>query len=114
MSADRPGRFRPGFEWDERKAAENLRKHGVSFEEAASVFWTDDFSVELYDPEHSDDEEERFITIGFSENAAPLLVVHCERSDRVSRAELVRILSARRADATAKRRYREEQRRRKR
>jgi uncharacterized protein len=113
MSADHPGSFPEGFEWDVRKAAENLRKHGVSFREAASVFWTDDFAVELYDPEHSE-EEERFVTIGFSESAALLLVVHCERLDQTSGNEVVRILSARRADASAKKRYQEGQRRRKR
>jgi hypothetical protein len=100
-----------GFEWDDAKAAENLRKHGVSFEEAASVFWTDAYAVELYDAEHSDGEE-RFVTIGFSERAALLLVVHCARVEATSGEERIRIVSAWRANAEARERYSRYQRRR--
>lgn len=74
------------FEWDERKAAANLEKHGVSFEEAASVFLDLDY-VLVRDPSHPD----RFTALGFSALARVLVVVHGERGERV------RIISARSA-----------------
>lgn len=69
------------FEWDPDKAAANLEKHGVSFEEAATVF--DDPLADSYeDPDHSDGEQ-RFLTFGFSRDGRPLVVGHCDRDDRV-------------------------------
>lgn len=75
------------FEWDDAKAAYNLKKHGVSFTEASSVFY-DLLSVNFDDPDHSD-EEERFIIIGQSSGGRLLFVAHTDRGDRI------RIISAR-------------------
>lgn len=75
------------FEWDPIKAELNLAKHGVSFEEANTVF-DDLFSIELYDPDHSDTEE-RFIIIGESKDHRKLIISYTERENRV------RIISAR-------------------
>ena len=75
------------FEWDARKAAENLRKHKVSFVEAATVFG-DRLAVTDYDPDHSLGED-RYITIGWSYRRRLLMVAHAERGDRT------RIISAR-------------------
>ena len=79
------------FEWDQPKATANLRKHGVSFEEAQSVFY-DEFAIQFYDDEHSK-EEERFLLLGMSDTARLLLVCHCEREA----GDLIRIISARKA-----------------
>jgi uncharacterized DUF497 family protein len=75
------------FEWDPRKAVENLAKHGVSFEEAATVF-RDSLSATGSDPDHSVDEE-RFITFGLSSGGRLLAVAHTDRDDTI------RIISAR-------------------
>lgn len=77
------------YEWDAAKARANLRKHKVSFEEAASVF-LDRFALTYQDPDHSD-EEDREITVGFSSKKRALFVSHCERGDRI------RIINARKA-----------------
>lgn len=79
------------FDWDPAKAASNLRKHGVSFEDARSVFY-DEFAVQFYDEPHSSDEE-RFLMLGMSSGAQLLLVCHCERDG----GGVVRIISARKA-----------------
>ena len=79
------------FEWDPEKALANEKKHGVSFEEAQSVFY-DDFARQFYDPEHSESED-RFLMLGMSNQSRVLLVCHCERSD----GDVIRIISARRA-----------------
>ncbi|MBP7422491.1 MAG: BrnT family toxin [Sulfuritalea sp.] len=79
------------FEWDLAKAVANLRKHGVSFEEAQSVFY-DEFAVQFYDDGHSGDEE-RFLLLGMSTGASLLLVCHCERDS----GSTIRIISARKA-----------------
>lgn len=79
------------FSWDSAKAAVNLKKHGVSFDEAQTVFY-DDFAVQFFDDSHSEDEE-RFLMLGMSTGANLLLVCHCEREA----GELIRIISARRA-----------------
>jgi uncharacterized protein len=79
------------FEWDPAKARANLKKHGVSFEEAQSVFH-DEFAVQFFDEEHSSDEE-RFLMLGMSVDANVLIVCHCERSD----GNVIRIISARKA-----------------
>lgn len=70
-----------GFEWDPAKAASNLQKHGVSFEEAATVF-DDPLSLTICDPDHSEDEE-RFVTIGQSKNGTLVVVSHCDRANRI-------------------------------
>lgn len=80
-----------GFEWDSAKATVNLRKHGVSFEEAQSVFY-DEFAVQFFDEEHSADEE-RFLLLGMSTEAHLLLICHCERET----GNIIRIISARKA-----------------
>ena len=80
------------FDWDPGKAASNLRKHGVSFEEAQSVFY-DEFAIQFFDEAHSSDNEERFLMLGMSSGAHLLLVCHCERDD----GGVVRIISARKA-----------------
>ena len=77
------------FEWDDAKAAANLSKHGVSFEEAAEVFYDPNASDD-YDREHSD-EEPRFFIIGLSSRRR-LYVIYAERQ-----GDAVRIISARRA-----------------
>lgn len=74
------------FEWDAEKAASNLRKHGVSFEEAASVF--SDLNYVLVADSTSPD---RYVALGYSSLARLVIVVHCERAERL------RIISARRA-----------------
>jgi uncharacterized DUF497 family protein len=79
------------FEWDPKKAASNAAKHGVSFEEAKTVFYDEDALV-ILDPEHSLDEE-RFIIMGRSSKPRILVVVHCFRKTGSS----IRIISARRA-----------------
>mgnify|MGYP003581883346 FL=1 len=79
------------FEWDPAKAASNLRKHGVSFEEAQTVFY-DEFAVQFYDEPHSA-EEDRFLMLGMSSGAHLLLVCHCERDG----GDIIRIISARKA-----------------
>lgn len=79
------------FTWDATKAAHNRRKHGVSFEEAQSVFY-DDYAQLVADPDHSR-EEDRFILLGRSSQMRLLIVCHCYReSDSV-----IRIISARKA-----------------
>lgn len=79
------------FDWDPAKAASNLRKHGVSFEEARSVFY-DEFALQFYDEPHSS-QEARFLMLGMSSDANLLLVCHCERDDE----RVIRIISARKA-----------------
>lgn len=79
------------FEWDPKKAASNLKKHGVSFEEASTAFW-DDHALVIDDPDHSLDEE-RFVLLGLSSNVRLVTVVHCFRGAD----DVIRIISARRA-----------------
>lgn len=81
------------FEWGEDKAAANAKKHGVTFEEAQSVFF-DDRARLIDDPDHSEDEE-RFILLGLSGTLRLLVVCHCYRS----KGNLIRIISARKATA---------------
>ena len=69
------------FEWDEEKARGNLRRHGVSFSAAASVFG-DPLSVTIADPQHSADEA-RFVTLGESTTRRLVVVVHTERGNRI-------------------------------
>ena len=86
------------FEWNAAKARANARKHGVTFEEAATVF-LDDLAVSYEDPVHSD----RFILIGTSLQSNLLLIVFAERAG----GDLVRIISARRATRRERRAYAE-------
>jgi len=79
------------FEWDQPKAMANLKKHGISFEEAQSVFY-DEFAIQFYDDDHSSSED-RFIMLGMSSSARVLVVCHCERES----GDLIRIISARKA-----------------
>lgn len=79
------------FEWDEAKSRTNLKKHGVSFEEARSVFF-DEYAMQFYDKGHSS-EEDRFIMLGMSNLSRVLVVCHCERVG----SSVVRIISARKA-----------------
>jgi len=85
------------FEWDPKKAAGNARKHGVAFEEAATVF-TDPAARTFSDPDHSISEH-REITIGHSGSGRILFVAHTERAGRH------RIISARRATQRERRQY---------
>ena len=80
------------FEWDERKSKSNRRKHGVSFEEAQTAF-SDEHGLLIDDPEHSDDED-RFVLLGMSSALRILVVCHCFRAD----GDVIRIISARKAD----------------
>jgi uncharacterized DUF497 family protein len=77
------------FEWDPRKAAANLRKHGVSFEDAQSVF-ADERARLIDDPDHSADED-RFVLLGLSSSLRLLVVAHCYREA----GGVIRIISAR-------------------
>ncbi len=79
------------FEWDDIKNKTNLQKHGISFEEAQTVFF-DDNAIEFDDPDHSF-EEERFLLLGFSQTLKILVVCHCYRNDE----SVIRIISARKA-----------------
>ncbi len=85
------------FEWDPRKAEANLRKHGVSFDEASTVFG-DPLAATVTDPDHSADEA-RFITIGQSSSSLLVVVVHADRG------EVIRIISARRPTLGEKKKY---------
>ena len=87
------------FEWDTRKAAANLAKHGVSFEEAATVFG-DPLGRILTDPRNSS-EEERFVLLGLWQDQRLLTVMY------VDRGEAIRIMSARRATRPERRDYEE-------
>ena len=80
------------FEWDEKKSLENERKHGMTFEEAQTVF-LDEHAISYYDPDHSEDED-RFIMLGLSIKMRALIVCHCYRSDD----KVIRIISARKAN----------------
>jgi hypothetical protein len=87
------------FEWDERKNTMNVRKHGVSFDEAASVF-ADENALLLDDPDHSKDED-RFILMGLSQSLRILLVFHGFREEE----DVIRIISARRASRAEREHY---------
>lgn len=87
------------FEWDERKNTTNKRKHGISFEEAQTLF-SDDHALIIGDPDASD-EEDRFLLLGLSSALRMLVVCHCyRRKDTV-----LRIISARKADRQEQQQY---------
>ncbi len=87
------------FDWDPKKALQNLEKHGVSFDEASTAF-QDTTSITISDPLHSADED-RFVLLGYSHRNRLLTVVHTERGDRI------RIVSARPATRKERLRYEE-------
>jgi uncharacterized DUF497 family protein len=90
------------FDWSDRKAATNLEKHGVSFEEAVTVFG-DPLALDIDDPDHSD-EECRFLIIGNSENRQ-LLVVSYTHAGADPNVDVIRIITARRVEPRERRRY---------
>jgi uncharacterized protein len=87
------------FEWDPAKAEANLKEHGVSFDEATTVF-RDTLSITISDPDHSDSKD-RFIDIGMSYRMQLLVVSYTERQDKI------RIISARRATRAERKSYEE-------
>lgn len=91
------------FEWDERKAKINLDKHGISFDEARTVF--NDPMLLTYPDEYHSDDEERLISIGYSSRQRILLVVHTEQN--TNDELLIRIISSRRATAIERKVYEE-------
>ncbi len=87
------------FESDPEKNRQNRRKHGVTFEEAETVF-ADEYGLFMADPDHSDDED-RFVLLGLSSGLRTLVVCHCYRKAD----DVVRIFSARKADASERALY---------
>jgi len=87
------------IEWDQAKNRSNKRKHGVSFEEAETVFYDD--SAILVEDDDPDEPEERFVLLGMSAGLRTLVVCHCYREDD----HVIRIISARRADRQERRDY---------
>jgi len=87
------------FDWDDQKEATNIKKHGISFREATSVFF-DVNAIQFFDPDHSDDED-RFILLGLSVTLKTLVVCHCFREGET----VVRIISARKANKEEEREY---------
>lgn len=85
------------YQWDDDKAESNLQKHKVGFEEAKTVF-DDEFLITIYDTLHSD-EEDRYISIGMSNQGRLLVVVHTDREDKI------RIISGRVATSAERRNY---------
>jgi uncharacterized protein len=88
------------FEWDARKAVANLKKHGVSFDQARTVFF-DEHAKLIDDPDHSDGED-RFVLLGLSSSLKVLLVCHCYREE----GNVIRIISARKASTHETKEYR--------
>ena len=87
------------FERDERKNRDNQRKHGISFEEARTVFF-DEGALLIADPDHSESEE-RFVLLGLSSALRNLVVCHCYRSG----AGAIRLISARKANRAERKKY---------
>ena len=88
------------FEWDEKKNRSNQKKHGISFEEAQTVFF-DEEALEFFDPDHSE-AEDRFLLLGRSFNLRVLVVCHCYRQGN----QTIRIISARKATRKEQTSYR--------
>jgi len=80
------------FEWNNQKDKINTKKHGVSFDEARTVFY-DEYAIQYFDPEHSKNED-RFLLLGISFKLKTLVVCHCFRQEET----VIRIISARKAD----------------
>jgi uncharacterized DUF497 family protein len=87
------------FEWDTAKAVTNIKKPGVSFEEAKSVFF-DEFAVQFFD-QNNTDTEDRFLMLGMSNETNLLLICHCERDD----GNAIRVISARKATKNESKNY---------
>ena len=87
------------FDWDPKKDVANQRKHGVSFEEASTVF-SDERALLIDDPDHSEDEE-RFIVLGLSAGLRTLVVCHCYREAQ----DVIRLISARKASKREREAY---------
>ena len=87
------------FEWHSTKSAINAKKHGISFDEAKSVF-SDENAKLISDPDHSDDED-RFLLLGVSVRLRTLVVCHCYRGDD----NIIRIISARKATTSESKKY---------
>jgi uncharacterized DUF497 family protein len=87
------------FEWDKRKETANIKKHGVSFDEARTVFY-DENAIQFYDPDHSEIED-RFIMLGISFKLRILVVCHCVRESE----KIIRIISARKTDIDEENEY---------
>lgn len=88
------------FDWEPVKAKENLKKHGVSFDEAQSVFY-DEYATEFYDDTHSE-WEDRFLLLGLSSHLRLVMVCHCYREND----SVIRIISARKATTNEAKFYR--------
>ena len=88
------------IEWDTSKARANLRKHGITFDEAETAF-SDDNALLLFDPDHSTVDEERLVLIGISIALRVLVVIHCERDS----GDTIRLISARRATKSERAQY---------
>ena len=88
------------FEWDPAKARANLRKHGISFDEAETAF-ADEYALVLPDPDHSSTDDERLVLIGLSAALRVLVVIHCELED----GNVIRLISARRATRSERAQY---------
>ena len=88
------------FEWDPKKAKANLQKHGVAFDEAATIF-RDRLGITIYDPDHSD-QEDRYITVGMSGAGRFLMVAHTDRGHRT------RIINARELTRKERKAYEKE------
>lgn len=89
------------FDWDDGKDLSNQKKHGISFEEAETVF-VDENALLIHDPDHSG-EEDRFVLLGLSAKFRMLVVNHCYRKND----EVIRIISARKATRMERKQYRE-------
>ena len=87
------------FEWDKRKDETNVKKHGISFDEARTVFY-DENAIQFFDPDRSDDED-RFILLGMSCKLRILVVCHCFRESETTS----KIISARKADIDEENEY---------
>ena len=87
------------FEWDNNKDKINSKKHGVSFDEAQTVFY-DEYAIQFFDPDHSEDED-CFLLLGMSFKLKTLVICHCFKQEET----IVRIISARKADKDEKQAY---------
>jgi uncharacterized DUF497 family protein len=87
------------FEWDKEKERINIRKHGISFEEARMVFY-DEKAIQFFDPDHLEDED-RFLLLGISFKLRIIIVCHCFRESET----VIRLFSARKADREEEQEY---------
>ncbi len=87
------------FEWNKTKEKANIKKHGISFDEARTTFY-DENAIQFFDPDHSEDKD-RFILLGTNYKLNTLVICHCFREDET----VVRIISARKADKDESKAY---------